>query len=77
MIPLSQAARTRRAPRPRPTRARAVAVAPNGYHTVRPGDTLWGVSQRYGVLLRELRRWNEIAEGDTLLNVGQRLRVTP
>lgn len=77
MIPLSQAARTRRAPRPRPTRARAVAAAPNGYHTVRPGDTLWGVSQRYGVLLRELRRWNEIAEGDTLLNVGQRLRVTP
>ena len=77
MIPLSQAARTRRAPRPRPTRARAAAVAPNGYHTVRPGDTLWGVSQRYGVLLRELRRWNEIAEGDTLLNVGQRLRVTP
>jgi len=52
-------------------------VPANGYHTVRSGDTLWRVSQRYGVYVDDLRRWNEIAEGDTLLTVGQRLRVTP
>ncbi len=77
IIPVSEAARTRRVPPPRQTRARAVAAPSNGYHMVRRGDTLWCVSMRYGVQVSELRRWNEIAEDDSLLEVGQRLRVIP
>jgi membrane-bound lytic murein transglycosylase D len=74
VIPLSQAARQVRV-RPRPSARRPVRVAPNGYHTVRAGDSLWLVSQRYGVQVRDLRDWNNIADGDTMLKVGQRLRV--
>ena len=75
VIPLSQAARQVRV-RPTPPVRRPVQVSPNGYHTVRAGDTLWLVSQRYGVQVKDLRDWNSIADGDTILNVGQRLRVS-
>ena len=51
------------------------AVPPSGYHTVKWGDTLWIVSQRYGVTVGDLRAWNGIPEGETLLETGQRLRV--
>ena len=74
VIPLSQAARQVRV-RSTPRVRRPVQVSPNGYHTVRAGDTLWLVSQRYGVQVKDLRDWNSIADGDTILNVGQRLRV--
>ncbi len=70
VIPMSRAARSRRAR----SVARA-AVPPSGRHTVRWGDTLWIVSQRYGVTLAELRRWNDIRPGSSDINVGQRLRV--
>ena len=72
VIPLSGAARSGRA---RPI-ARAT-VPPSGRHTVRWGDTLWIVSQRYGVTLAELRRWNDMAPGASGIKVGQRLRVRP
>ncbi len=70
VIPLGGAPRTRRAA---PV-ARAT-LPPSGYHTVRWGDTLWIVSQRYGVTVKDLRVWNDIPEGETLLQTGQRLRV--
>ena len=70
IIPLSGGARSGRA-RP-PARA---SVPPSGHHTVRWGDTLWIVAQRYGVTLVELRRWNDIPPRGTDINVGQRLRV--
>lgn len=69
VIPVSQAARTGTPRRVSPPR--------NGMHIVRPGDTLWIISQRYGVEVSDLRSWNEISETDTLLNVGQRVRVVP
>ncbi len=28
------------------------------YHTVRPGDSLWNLSRKYGVSVRDLQRWN-------------------
>lgn len=75
IIPISPAARnsvrrTRRAPR-------AIApVAPGTtHHVVRRGETLWIISQRYGILLSELRRWNGIAPNNVLVNVGERLVV--
>ncbi len=77
IIPISPAARnsvrrTRRAPR-------AIApVAPGTtHHVVRRGETLWIISQRYGILLSELRRWNGIAPNNVLVNVGERLVVAP
>ncbi len=71
IIPLSGAARSGRV---RPPVARA-AVPPSGRHTVRWGDTLWIVSQRYGVTLAELRRWNDMSPNASNIKVGQRLRV--
>jgi LysM repeat protein len=83
VIPVSPTARARsRAPAARasaraPTPTVAVAPAPGGsrQHTVRWGESLWSISQRYGVTVANLRRWNGL-EGDTL-KPGQRLRVDP
>ncbi len=35
-------------------------------YTVRPGDTLWGISRDLKVSVRDLARWNSMAPGDTL-----------
>ena len=44
------------------------------YHTVRSGDTLSGISQRYGMTIGELCRLNGIKR-TTVIRVGQRLLV--
>ena len=43
-------------------------------HTVRSGDSLWGIARRYGVSTRSLAKWNGMAPGDTL-SVGRDLVV--
>ncbi len=43
-------------------------------HTVRSGDTFWGLSRRYGVEVRQLAQWNGMAPGDTL-RPGQNLVI--
>ncbi|HLG52841.1 MAG TPA: peptidoglycan DD-metalloendopeptidase family protein [Steroidobacteraceae bacterium] len=46
-------------------------------HTiVRAGDTLYSISQGYGLDYRDVARWNAIA-GDYRIVVGQRLRLNP
>ena len=75
VIPVSQAAR-RGAARPS-TATRRAAVPSSGYHTIRRGESLWLVSQRYGLQVEDLRAWNDIAAGDTLVRTGQRLRIVP
>jgi hypothetical protein len=45
------------------------------YHVVRAGDTLSGISQRYGMTVGELCRLNDIKR-TTVIRVGQRLLVT-
>lgn len=77
VIPLSQTARRRAASKSKARTVTRAAVPPSGYHTVKWGDTLWIVSQRYGLTLRDLRAWNNIPEGETLLETGRRLRVKP
>jgi membrane-bound lytic murein transglycosylase D len=43
-------------------------------HTVRPGDSLWKIAQRYQVTEQQLRRWNKLGN-KTLLRVGQKLVI--
>ena len=45
-------------------------------HTVRSGDTLWGISRRYGMSVNELARANGISTKSTL-RPGQKLAVRP
>ncbi len=45
------------------------------YYTVKPGDTLWGISQKYsGVTIDQLKEWNKIS-GSAGLKVGQKIKV--
>jgi membrane-bound lytic murein transglycosylase D len=43
-------------------------------HVVRSGESLWSISQAYGVDMRSLASWNAMAPGDTL-SVGRELVV--
>lgn len=42
------------------------------YHRVHSGESFWSIARRYGVGVRDLARWNQMAPGDTL-KVGQTL----
>lgn len=70
IIPLSAEARRN------PSAVRAVprAATTTAHHTVRRGESLWTISQRYGVTVAQLRTWNDVPVG-AILRVGQRLRV--
>ena len=46
------------------------------FHQVRPKETLWGISRRYGLTLDQLRSYNKMGSNATL-QPGQRLRLTP
>jgi len=43
-------------------------------HIVRPGQSLWSISNNYGVTTRALAKWNGIAPIDTL-SIGQKLVI--
>ena len=44
-------------------------------HTVVAGDTLYGISRRYGISMEKLKSINNLTD-DTVLDVGQRLKVS-
>jgi membrane-bound lytic murein transglycosylase D len=45
------------------------------FYTVKPGDTLWSISQKYdGVTIDQLKEWNKIT-GKGGLKVGQKIKV--
>lgn len=65
----------------RPSATAATPAVPvrtqrDGIYTVQRGDTLTAIAQSFRVDVRELARWNGLAEG-TALAPGQTLRVTP
>ena len=49
-------------------------IANSKYHIISSGDSLWGISRRYGVSINYICSLNGITEESTL-RIGQRLRV--
>ncbi len=55
---------------------KAAPVAGNGYWTVAQGETLYSISTKSGVDLRDLSKWNRLGSRH-VIHPGQRLRLTP
>ena len=45
------------------------------YYTVQSGDTLWGISQRYGISLNQIIALNPQIQNPDLIYPGQKVRV--
>jgi anti-anti-sigma factor len=60
-----------------PTKGPPVAQPPRvlKYHTVMRGETLFGISRKYGITIDELRRLNNLKSNQTI-GVGQKLIVS-
>ena len=72
---IRQSSSGRSSPRslPRPS----VARLPSGaVHVVRPGETLYGISFRYGLRYQDLAAWNGIGD-PYVIEIGQPLRLLP
>ncbi len=48
--------------------------APAKQHTVRKGDTMFGIAKRYGITVEELRKWNKMKKDN--LQIGDKLKVS-
>lgn len=44
------------------------------YHTVKSGDTLWDIAQKYEVSVNDIKKWNHISNANRL-KLGQKLKV--
>jgi len=51
----------------------AVSTASGTIHVVKPGETLYRISRKYGVTVDKVRTWNKMS--DDIIEVGQRLIV--
>ena len=56
------------------SRASTESVPANGLHVVRAGETLYGISFRYGLRYQDVAAWNAIGDPYTI-EIGQRLRL--
>lgn len=59
-----------------PSPSKPAASAEKKYHTVQKGDTLYGISKKYGISIEELRKLNNLSK-DPSLRTGQKLLVSP
>jgi LysM repeat protein len=59
-----------------PTPSKPTASAEKKYHTVQKGETLYGISKKYGITAEELRKLNNLSAGQPL-RIGQKLLVSP
>jgi len=62
--------------RPAPARPAISPLPGSGVHVVSRGETLYGISFRYGLRYQDVAAWNGIAD-PYLIEVGQRLRLEP
>lgn len=46
----------------------------NKYHTIRSGDTLWALAQKYNTSVETLKKWNKLYNGKTIY-IGMKLIV--
>jgi len=60
----------------RSTPSKPAASAEKKYHTVQKGETLYGISKKYGMSVEELRKLNHLS-ADPSLRIGQKLLVFP
>ncbi|MFZ5564476.1 MAG: LysM peptidoglycan-binding domain-containing protein [Thermodesulfobacteriota bacterium] len=69
------------APAPKPAAKPAPPAPPqpesavNGYYKVKPGDTAYSISRRFGLTVDQLKEINGLSNSD--IYPGQNLRVTP
>lgn len=61
---------------PAPPRPAVSPLPRGGVHVVQKGETLYGISFRYGLNYTDVARWNGIAD-PYLIAIGQRLRLAP
>jgi LysM repeat protein len=59
---------------PPPSDMQMDAKAGGNVHVVKPGETLYRISRRYGVKVDTLRKWNKLP--DDIIEVGQKLIVS-
>jgi LysM repeat protein len=59
-----------------PSPSKPAAPAGKKYHTVQKGETLYGISKKYGINVEELRKLNNLSK-DPSLRVGQKILVSP
>lgn len=57
-----------------PTEALGESKTGPNVHVVKPGETLYRISRRYGVKVDTLRKWNKLP--DDIIEVGQKLIVS-
>ena len=58
---------------PGPTGSSQGSMESPTVHVVKPGETLYRISRRYGVAVDKVRKWNKLP--DDIIEVGQRLIV--
>jgi LysM repeat protein len=58
------------------TPSKPTASSEKKYHTVQKGETLYGISKKYGMSVEELRKLNNLSK-DPSLRTGQKLLVSP
>ncbi len=49
-------------------------TAANKYHTIKKGDTLWALAQKYNTSVDNLKKWNKLYNGKTIY-IGMKLIV--
>ncbi|MBP1627512.1 MAG: lytic transglycosylase, LysM and LysM [Holophagaceae bacterium] len=54
--------------------ARKVEAPKAKFHTVKRGETLFSISERYGLEISDLRKWNKLKKGK--IQAGQKLRLS-
>lgn len=59
---------------PAPTELQTETRSAPNIHVVKPGETLYRISRRYGVKVEVLRKWNKLP--DDIIEVGQKLIVS-
>ena len=58
------------------TPSKPAASVEKKYHTVKRGETLYGISKKYGISAEELQKLNNLSK-DPSLRIGQKLLVSP